>query len=59
MCSDIDLMVWVDKKPGNMHSFEKFHERISKGRVLPYMMPGRHEIKRTATSDPKSDPVFT
>lgn len=59
MCNETDLMVWVDENPRMMYSFEKSHERPRKGSVLPYMMLERHEVKRTATSEPMGDPVFT
>ena len=58
MCDAFNLMARVDEKPGMLCSFEKFHERPYRGPVLPYMMPGRHKVKRVAKSEPKGEPRF-
>ena len=58
MCDALNLMARVDEKPGMMCSFEKFHGRPYRGPVLPYMMPGRHKVKRAAKSEPKGEPCF-
>ena len=33
VCDAVYLMAWVDEKPGNLCSFEKFHERPYSGPV--------------------------
>lgn len=51
MCDPLNLMARVDEKPGTMCSVEESHERPYRGPVMPYMMPGRHKVKRTVTSE--------
>lgn len=51
-------MAGVDDKLGLICSFEKFHGRPERGPVLPYMMPGRHKLKRGVKSKPKNEPCF-
>ena len=58
MCDALNIMARVDDKPAMMCSFEKFHGRPYRGPVLPYMMPGRHKVKRTVKSEPKGEPCF-
>ena len=58
MCDVLNLVARVDEKPGMMCSFEKFHEKPQRGPVLPYMMTGRHQVKRAAKSEPKEVPRF-
>ena len=58
MCDALNLMARVDEKPGMMCFFEKLLERPFRGPVLPYMMPGRHKVKRAAKSEPKGERCF-
>ena len=58
MCDTLNVMVRVDENPGMMCPFEKFLERPYRAPVLPYMMPGRHKVKRAAKSEPKGEPWF-
>ena len=58
MCDAPNLMARVDEKPRMMCSFEEFHEMPYRGPVLPYMMSGRHKVKRAATSETKGELCF-
>ena len=58
MCDALNTMARVDEKPAMMCTFEKFHGRPHRGLVLPYMMPGRHKVKRAVKLEPKGEPCF-
>ena len=58
ICDGLNLMARLDEKPGMMCSFEKINRRPYRGPLLPYMMPGRHKVKRAAKSERKGEPCF-
>ena len=58
MFNALNLMARMDDNSGIMCSLEKFHDRPYKVPVPPYMTPGRHKVKRAATSEPKGESFF-
>ena len=58
MCDALNLMAWVDEKPGMMCAFEKFHERPYRGPVLPNIMSEGHKAKRVVKSESKGELCF-
>ena len=58
MCDAMNDMARVDKNPGMVCSFDKFHERPCRGSALPHMIPERHKVKLAVKSEPKGEPCF-
>ena len=54
-CDVLNMKARVREKP-DMHSqYRKFHGRAPFPRLLPFLKPGFHHVKRTMKSEPKAE----
>lgn len=51
MYDALNIIARVDEKPGMMCSLYKFHGRLYRSPVVPYICPGRHRVKPAFTSE--------
>ena len=54
----INITARVTDKPGMHSPYRKFHGRPPFARLLPFLKPGFHHVRRTLKSEPKAEACF-
>ena len=54
----INMTARVGNKPGMYSPFRKFYGRPAFARLLPFLMPGFHHVRRTVQCEPKAKACF-
>ena len=54
----INMQARPHDKPNSLSYFERFFQRAPPRRLLPFMMPGTHHVKRATKMDPKAEHCF-
>ena len=54
----INMTARVGDKPDMLSPYRKFHGRAPFARLLPFLKPGFHHVRRTLKSEPKAEACF-